>query len=90
MKHTNKQKKYKPHHQQTGLLPHSAVRGKTNKQTKPSTNLNQYKAYRNHWAKPRRAETKKKEEFKCEAWEKETSNTISLKKQLKGREILHN
>ena len=28
----------------------------------------------------RRAETKRKKEFNLEAWEKETSNTISLKK----------
>ena len=30
--------------------------------------------------KLRRAETKRKKEFILEAWEKETSNTISLKK----------
>ena len=30
-----------------------------------------------------RAETKRKKEFNFEAWEKETSNTISLKKRMK-------
>ena len=30
-----------------------------------------------------RAETKRKREFNFEAWEKETSNTISLKKRMK-------
>ena len=50
----------------------------TNKQNL-STNLTLYKTYTNHWTKLRRAETKRKEEFNLEAWEKETSNTISLK-----------
>jgi len=57
----------------------------TNKQ-KLSTNITLYEAYRNHWTNLRRAETKKKKEFNflqgknstcLEAWEKETSNTIS-------------
>jgi len=68
--------KYKPSHQQTGLPPHSAlpIRGKMNKQTKKlSTNLTLSKAYTNHW----RAEIKRKKEFNPEAWENETSNTIS-------------
>ena len=30
-----------------------------------------------------RAETKKKKEFNIEAWEKETSNTVTLKKKMK-------
>ena len=79
--------KYKPNHQQTGLPPHSAlpIRGKTNKQ-KLSTNLTLYKAHTNHWTNLRRAETKRKKEFNLlqgknstflEAWEKETSNTIT-------------
>ena len=69
---------YKPNHQQTGLPPHSAlpIRGKTNKQ-KLSTNLTLQEAYTNHWTNLRRAETKRKKEFNLEAWEKETSNTIS-------------
>ena len=50
----------------------------TNK--KPSTNLTLYEGYTNHWTNLRRAETKRKKEFNLEAWEKETSNTISLKK----------
>ena len=44
----------------------------TNKQ-KLSTNLTIYEAYTNHW----RAEMKRKKEFNPEAWENETSNTIS-------------
>ena len=34
----------------------------------------------------RRAETKRKKEFSLEAWEKETSNTISLKKKIMKRQ----
>ena len=51
-----------------------------NKQQKLSTNLTLHKAYTNCWTNLRRAETKRKKEFNLEAWEKETSNTISLKK----------
>ena len=58
------------------------IRVKTNKQ-KLSTNLTLYDAYTNHWTNLRRAETKRKKEFNLETWEKETSNTISLKKKLK-------
>ena len=50
---------------------------------KLSTNLTLYEAYTNHWTKLRRVETKRKKEFKTEAWEKETSNTITLKKKKK-------
>ena len=51
------------------------------KQTKKvSTNLTLNEAYTNHWTNLRRAETKRKKEFNLEAWEKETSNTISQKK----------
>ena len=77
--------KYKPNHQQTGLAPHSAlpIRGKTNKQTKLSTNLAIYEAYTNHSINLRRAETKRKEEFNLEACKKETSNTRSLKNIMK-------
>ena len=53
-----------------------------NKQ-KLSTNLTLYKAYTNHWTKLRRAEIERKKEFNPEAWEKETSNTISLKSIMK-------
>ena len=56
------------------------IRGKSNKQTnKLSTNLTLYEPYTNQWANFRRAETKRKKEFDLEAWEKETSNTISKK-----------
>jgi len=55
------------------------IRGKTNKQNL-STNLSLYEVYTNHWANFRRAETKMRKEFKLEAWEKETSNTITRKK----------
>ena len=53
--------------------------GKMNKQ-KLSTNLTLYEVYTNHWTKLSRAETKRKKEFNLEAWENETSDTISLKK----------
>ena len=51
----------------------------TNKQ-KLSTNLTLYKTYTNHWTNLRRAESKRKKKFNLDTWEKETSNTISLKK----------
>ena len=83
--------KNKLNQQQTGSPPHSAlpIRGKTDKQTKLSTNLTLNKAHISYWANSRRAETKSKKEFNLlqgknstflEAWEKETLNTISLKK----------
>ena len=43
------------------------------KKTKFSANLTLHKAYTNL----RKAETKRRKEFNLEAWEKETSNTIS-------------
>ena len=70
------EQKYKPNHQKAGLPPHSALPIKE-KQQKFSTNLTLYEAYTNHWTNLRRAETKRKKEFNLEAWEKETSNTIS-------------
>ena len=57
----------------------------TNKQ-KFSTNLTVHETHTNHWTNLRRAESKRKKEFKLrqgknsiflEAWEKETSNTIT-------------
>ena len=83
--------KYKLNHQQTGVPPHSAlpIRGKTNKQ-KLTANLTLYEAPTNHWTNLRRAETKRKKEFNLlqgknstflEAWEKETSNTITFLKE---------
>ena len=73
------EQKCKLNPQQTGLPSHSAlpIRGKPNKQKKHSTDLTLYKAYTNHWTKLRRAEIKRNKEFNLEAWEKETSNTIS-------------
>jgi hypothetical protein len=76
---TKTRQKYKPSHQQTRLPPHSAlpIRGeKTN-----SAQISLYnEAYTNHQTNLRRAETKRKKELNFEAWEKETSNTISEKK----------
>ena len=75
----------------------SLAHQRKNKQ-KLSTNLTLYEAYTNHWTNLRRVETKRKKEFNLlkgknstflEAWEKETSNTITLKKKRKGTEILH-
>ena len=60
-----------------------------NNNKKLSANLILYEAYTNHWAKLRRAETKRKKEFNLESWEKETLNTIHLNKKREGREILH-
>ena len=52
------------------------IRGKTNKQ-KLGTNFTLYEAYTDQWINLKRPETKRKKEFNLEAWEKETSNTIS-------------
>ena len=46
-------------------------------------NLTLYEVYTNHCTNLRGAETKRKKEFSLEVWEKETSNTISLKKIMK-------
>ena len=51
------------------------------RKNKLSTNLMLHKAYTNHWTNLRQAETKKKKEFNLEGWEKETSNTVSFKRQ---------
>jgi len=68
-------------------LAHQRKNKQTNQQQKTlSTNLTLYKAYTNHWTDFSRVETKRKKEFNLlpgknstmlEAWEKETSNTIS-------------
>ena len=91
---TTKQK-YKPNHLQSRLPHHSAlpITGKTDKQ-KLSINLTLYEPYTKHWTNLRRVETKRKKEFNLEDWEKETSNTVSLKKRKKerkrkGRKILN-
>jgi len=49
----------------------------TTKKKKLNINLTLHIAHTNHWTNLRRAETKRKKEFNSEAWEKETSNTIS-------------
>jgi len=54
------------------------IRGKTNKQ-KTQHNVTLYKAYINHWTNLRREETKRKDKFNLEGWEKETSNRIHFK-----------
>ena len=48
--------------------------------TKTQHKSSPYKAYTSHCTNLRRADTKRKKELSLEAWEKETSNTISLKK----------
>ena len=54
-----------------------------NQANKLSTNLTLYNAYTSPWTNLRRAETKRNKEFHLEAWGKETSNTVSLKKIMK-------
>ena len=56
----------------------SLVQQRKNRQ-KLSTNLTLCKAYTNHGTNHMRAETKRKKELNSEAWEKETSDTVSLK-----------
>ena len=64
--------------------------GKKTKNKKLSPNFTLYETYTDHWTNLRRAETKRKKKFNLEAWEKEASNTINLKKKIKKRrEILH-
>ena len=64
-------------------LAHQRKRKQTNK--KLNTNLTLYKANTNHWATFRRAETKRKKVYSLEAWEKETTSTISLKEIIRQR-----
>ena len=70
--------RYKPSHQQTGLPPHSPlpIRGKTSKQIKPQHKSHPIRSLHKPLDQSQRAENKKKK-FNLEAWEKETSNTIS-------------
>ena len=85
--------KYKPNHQQTGLPPHSAlpIRGKTNKnsaQISPYKKLTQTtgSTLEGQNQKDERIQPSSRKEFNfLEAWEKETSNTITLKKKKKER-----
>ena len=73
--------KYKASHQQIGVPPHSAlpIRGKKQKSKKQKLiiNLTLYETYTNHCTNLTRAETKRKKKFNLEAWENDTSNTIS-------------
>ena len=56
------------------------------KQTnKNSSQISPYTKLANHWTKLRRAEIKRKKELNLEAWEKETLNTVSLKKMKRQR-----
>ena len=74
-------KNYKPN-QQTGLPPHSAlpIRGKASKQTKTQNKSHPIQSLPKPLGEARRAETKRREVFNLEAWEKEISNSISQKK----------
>ena len=72
--------KYKPNHQQTEVPPYSPmpIRGKTNKQTNTQHKSHPIQAHTNHWTnlggqKPKGG----KNSTFSEAWEKETSNTIT-------------
>jgi hypothetical protein len=47
------------------------------KQTKTQHKSHPLRSLHKPWTNLRRAETKRKKEFNLEAWEKETSNTIS-------------
>ena len=88
---TTKKTKIQTNRQQTGLLPYSVlpIRGRKKKKKKKkthglppnaSTSHTLHKADTNHWTNLMRAETKRKKEFNPEAWKKETSNIVSLKK----------
>ena len=52
----------------------SEVKQINKQKTKHKSHL---EAYTNHWTNLRRGETKRKNELNLEAWENETSNTIS-------------
>ena len=82
--------KYKPNYQKTGISPHSAlpIRGKTNKQTKTQHRSHPIGSLQTT-GPTLGGQTKSKKEFNLlqgknstflEAWEKETSNTVTLKK----------
>ena len=54
-------------------------------QKKLSTNFTLYEVFTNHWTNLRQAETKRKKEVNLEAWQKETSNTITFFKKNKEK-----
>ena len=68
--------KYKPNHQQTGLPPHSAlpIRGKIKQN---SAKISPYMKLTQTTGPNLEGRNEKEKEFNLEAWEKETSNTIS-------------
>ena len=83
--------KYKPNHQQTGVpislsLAHQRKNTQTKTQHKSHPILSLHKPL-DHLG---RAETKRKREFNLEAWEKDTSNTVSLKKKEKTEKYYTN
>jgi hypothetical protein len=71
--------KYKLNHQQTGLPPHSAL-PINEKQTKTQHRSHPIRSLHKPLDQPQRVETGRKKKFNLEALEKETSNTINLKK----------
>ena len=73
-KHTNPAINRQDYHL---VKPCTSEEKQTNK--KLSTNVTLYKAYINHWTNLRREETKRKDKFNLEGWEKETSNRIHFK-----------
>ena len=73
----NKQNKIQTQSSADRIPPHSAFPSEEKQTKKPQHKSHLYKAYTNHWTNIRRAETKRRKEFNLEAWEKETSNTIS-------------
>ena len=78
---TQTKQNYKPNQQQQDsnlIQPCPGEEKPTNKKIL-STNFTLYEDYTNHWTNFRRAESKRKKELSIEAWETETSNTISLK-----------
>ena len=85
-------KKKKNNHQQPEYHLTQPCPSEIKHTNKNSANISLYTKLKNHWNNLRRAETKSKKEFNLlqgknstfrEAWEKETSNTITLKKKMK-------
>ena len=73
----------------TQPCPSEEKQTNNNKKKKTQHKSHPIQSLHKRWTKLRKAESKRKKEFNLETWEKETSNTISLKKKLKGREMLH-
>ena len=66
-----------------GIEPRSPALQADALTSEPPGKTTLYKANTNHWAILWRAETKRKKEYSLEAWEKETTSTISLKEIMK-------